>query len=185
MGLDAAAAVRMLAASATKFNLFAETDAISFVPLGLADISSRHVFFNFERIQTSSSDPNMAKKSANRQLRDSLERLESRQLLAVASVVESGTVEKNFVVKTGDGNDSVTIESTGYVGGSVSARLGAGDNTLIHAGEIAGDLRVTSQTATDKVTVNTDAIVGGKTVQKLGVGSHRNHDRISAVRGRR
>lgn len=41
------------------------------------------------------------------------------------------------------------------------------------------------QTATDKVTVNADAIVGGKTVQKLGFGLHRNHDRLSATRGRR
>jgi hypothetical protein len=97
----------------------------------------------------------------------------------------AGTVEKSLVVKTGDGNDSVTIDSTGFVGGSVSARLGAGDNSLTHSGEIAGDLRVTSKTSTDKVTVGTDAIVGGRTVQKLGFGLHRNHDRLSAVRGRR
>ncbi len=73
-----------------------------------------------------------------------MERLESRQLLAVASVVESGvlkvsgdadgaveilakstngtnalsiagSIEKSLVVKTGNGNDSVTIESGGIV----------------------------------------------------------------------
>lgn len=97
----------------------------------------------------------------------------------------AGTVEKSLDMKSGDGNDSVTIDSTGFVGGSVSARLGSGDNSLTHSGEIAGDLRVISKTGTDKVTVSTDAIVGGKTVQKLGVGLHRNHDRLSAVRGRR
>ncbi len=88
-------------------------------------------------------------------------------------------------MKTGNGNDSVTIESSGFVGGSVSARLGSGDNSLTHSGEIVGDLRVTSQTSTDKVTVGTEAIVGGKTVQKIGIGLHRSHDRLSAVRGRR
>ena len=126
----------------------------------------------------------MARIPSKRRLSHSIERLEFRQLLAVGTF--DGVKAISIALdSSGTANNTVTLQLDGACVDRVVANLGAGDNSLTHTGEIAGDLQVTSKTGTDKVTVSTDAIVGGKTVQKLGVDVHRGHARMTAARGRR
>ena len=56
------------------------------------------------------------------------------------------------------------------------ARLGAGDNVVIHNGAITGNLDVTSANANDVVTIATTAIVGGTQTLTLGEQTN-NHGR--------
>jgi hypothetical protein len=67
-----------------------------------------------------------------------------------------------------DGDDSVNLSAEAAVGGRVGVRLGEGDNSATHAGNIDGDLFVTSANEDDTVDIADSAVVGGETTLALG-----------------
>lgn len=75
----------------------------------------------------------------------------------------------------GNGNDTVSIETNGVIGGSVNLLLGGGANTVNHNGSIAGNFFVHSHNADDGVNVGDSATVGGETVTHLGTPAHGDH----------
>src|SRR5262249_5101917 len=79
-----------------------------------------------------------------------------------------GTVERNVNYDGRSGNDDVHLTSDATVSGSVRVRLGGGDNTFTHEGDIAHNLFVTSANENDTATVADTANVGGQTKLALG-----------------
>ncbi len=107
----------------------------------------------------------MAKISPNRQLRDSLERLESRQLLAVASVVESGLLKVS-----GDADGAVEIVANS------NAQFDVRDNG-VSIGTFDGVKAITialdaSGTANNLVTLKLDGANVDRVVANLGAGDN-------------
>ncbi len=107
----------------------------------------------------------MARISSKRQLRDSLERLESRQLLAVASVVESGLLR---VSGDADGAVEIVAKSTSqFEVTDNGVSIGTFDG--VKAISIALD---SSGTANNTVTLKLDGASVDRVVADLGAGDN-------------
>jgi hypothetical protein len=78
----------------------------------------------------------------------------------------------NLSVHGGDDADLVAISDTATVSRGISAKLGAGDNSLTLAGTIEGHLLVAARDGADTVTVAEDASVGASAKISLGDGDN-------------
>ena len=78
----------------------------------------------------------------------------------------------NLSVHGGDGADLVAIAETAAVSRGVSAKLGAGDNSVTLAGTIEGHLLVSARDGADTVTVAENATVGASAKISLGDGDN-------------
>ena len=77
-----------------------------------------------------------------------------------------------LAVKGGDGTDTILIEATAAVRGSVAALLGYGDNSFTLDGSIDGYLEVAARDGADNVSIAESAAVGRNVKLELGDGNN-------------